>query len=170
MYSTSKIQLIIAISVFLLLLSCKKKESYPDIPAIQFKDFSKIANNTIIDEKGVITFSFTDGNGDIGLSPEDTLAPYNPGSPYYYNFLIHYFEKQKGNWTEVVPPLPFNARIPLINPSGKEMPLSGEIQMEVYINNQLSVYDTIRFEFYILDRGLHQSNTVTTPDIIVKKH
>ena len=170
MLCNSKLRLILLFFVFIGLFSCRKKENYPDVPAIQFKSFAKIQNSSAIDDKGVITFSFTDGKGDIGLAADDTLAPFNSGSPYYYNYFIHYFERQKGVWTEVIPPLPFNARIPIINPSEKEMPLSGEIQMETYINNPLSVYDTIRFEFYILDRGLNQSNTVTTSEIIVKKH
>ena len=170
MVRISKLQLIVLMGVVFLLFSCRKKENYTDAPFISFKSFTKIQNNTAIDEKGLITFSFTDGRGDIGLAASDTLAPFNPGGPYYYNFFIHYFELQKGIWTEVIPPLPFNARIPVVNPSGKEMPLSGEIEMEVFINNQLSVYDTIRFEFYILDKGLNQSNTIATSEIIVKKH
>ncbi len=155
---------------FLILFSCRKKENYPDTPHIEFKSFSKIQNATIYDDKGIVTLSFTDGNGDIGLAMGDTFSPYSPGSPYYYNFFIQYFERQMGVWTKVEPPLPFNARIPLINPSGKEMPLSGDLQMEIYINNPLSTYDTIRFELYILDRALNQSNSITTPEIIVKKH
>ena len=170
MINYSKLQLFIVLTALAFLIACRKQENFPDVPSIAFKSFAKIPNGTLIDQKGNITFSFADGKGDIGLSASDTLAPFNPGSPYYYNFFIHYFERQKGIWTEVIPPLPFNARIPIVNPSGKEMPLTGDIQMEIYINNQASAYDTIRFDLYILDRGLNKSNTITTPEIIVKKH
>ncbi len=45
--------------------------------------------------------SYTDGDGDLGLSDTDTYPPYNVGSEYYYNMIIDYFELQHGELIEV---------------------------------------------------------------------
>ena len=73
-----------------LLVSCIKKEDYPDIPSIEFKSFSKINNGLGYDDKGLLVISFTDGDGDIGLGSQEIQPPYDTASMYYYNF-FHLF-------------------------------------------------------------------------------
>ena len=58
--------------------ACTKHEVYSVIPAIEYKSFEKIPSNTGADNKAYMTITFTDGDGDIGLNPEDTFPPYNP--------------------------------------------------------------------------------------------
>ena len=111
---------------------------------------------------------FQDGDGDIGLNESDTLAAFNKDSIYHYNFFINYFEKQNGEYVEVELPISNNARIPRLSDAVPES-IEGDISIDLYINNIKSKYDTIRFECYIVDRELHHSNTITTPDIVVKK-
>ncbi|MEI6764729.1 MAG: hypothetical protein WCM76_03745 [Bacteroidota bacterium] len=151
-------------------IACKKKETYPIEPHIEFMSFTKVQNSTGIDDKGKLKISFTDGDGDVGLRPEDTIAPYDTSSRYHYNFFITYYEKQKGVYKEVHLPVSNNSRIPDLTPSGDDKSLNGEIEIELFINNPFSQYDTIRFDAAIADRALHESNIITTPDIIVKKH
>ena len=126
-------------------------------------------NNAGIEDKGTLIFSFTDGDGDIGLSAGDTLPPYNKGSDYYYNLFITYKELQHGILTPIDLPLPFNTRLPVITPSGNNKAIKGEMEVKLDIYNPLSTYDTICFDFYIVDRALHKSNVVSTPLIVVKK-
>lgn len=170
----SKIRLLFLISPILIVLSCQKKEDFPDIPHIEYESFLKIRNSQDIDEKGILEFSFTDGDGDIGLYSWDTVAPYD------YNLFITYFEKQNGEFKEVVltyynkitqeyDTINFNARIPIINSSGESKPFKGKVEIELFINNYFSDFDTIRFDAYIKDRALNESNTISTPEIIVKK-
>jgi hypothetical protein len=64
---------------------------------------------------------------------------------------------------------PNNSRIPNITPEGQNKTLEGEIDIALYINNPLSSFDTIKFQAYIFDRALHQSNTIETPEIVVVK-
>ena len=157
------------LAAFASLFSCKKPETYPVEPAIQFENFTKYTNIQGKDSVGVLKISFTDGDGDIGLAPDDTLNPYNSGSKYYYNFFIDYFEKQKGVYTKVELPITNNSRIPVILPDGETKSVKGDIEMVLYINNINSTYDTICYEASICDRALHISNTIRTPDIVVKK-
>lgn len=158
------------LAVFLMMFSCKKKEKYPVEPHIEFISFTKIQNSLGIEDKGTLKISFTDGDGDVGLRKEDTLAPYDSASRFFYNFFITYYEKQKGNYVAVPLSVTNNSRIPDLTPDGEDKTLNGEIEITLFINNPFSQYDTIRFDVGIADRALHESNIITTPDIIIKKH
>ena len=152
-----------------LLVSCIKKEDYPDIPRIEFKSISKINNGLGYDDKGLLVISFTDGDGDIGLGSQEIQPPYDTASMYYYNFFITYYEKQQGEYVAVNLPFTNNSRIPPLWEGDGNKPLKGDIQVELYINNFSSPYDTIRFSAFIVDRALHHSDTIMTPDIIIRK-
>lgn len=159
------------IILFIFLLNaCTKEEVFPPEPIITFISFDKIANTTSIDDKGLLKIFFTDGDGDLGLNDYDTNGPFNKNSIYYYNFFIKYFEKQHGTFVEVDLPLPFNSRIPRLQSSGNSPSIKGEIELEVFINNIPSAFDTIQLTASICDRALNMSNLITTPEIIVKKH
>ena len=162
---------ILFLLLFVLILnSCTKQEKFQVEPHIEYISFTKIQNSSAIDDKGVLKISFTDGDGDIGLSDGDTIAPYDKTSIYYYNFFITYYEKQHGQFIEVTPPVTFNSRIPIINTTGANKATKGEIEIEMYFNNPFSIYDTIKFDASIADRNLHVSNIISVPEIIVKKH
>ena len=167
----------LAISLFLLLFffyACVKKEVYPIEPHIDLISFTKLTDTTGIDQLGVIGLSYTDGDGDLGLTPDQ-----NSGN-YLYNIFIKYFEKKKGHFEEVILTTPnpqtgkpdtlwFNGRIPYLTPIGKTKGISGEINDTLFINNYSSPYDTIKYQIYIQDRALHKSNVVETPEIVVNK-
>ncbi len=151
-------------------VSCNKEEDFPEVPYLEYRDFSVLRNANNIDEKGILKVYFTDGDGDMGLDNGDTLPPFDKNSIYYYNFFITYFEKQHGQFVPVEPSVTFNSRIPVLKSSSSTGAIKGEIEIEMFINNLFSVYDTIKFEAYLVDRALQASNIISTPDIIVKKH
>ncbi|MCK9611283.1 MAG: hypothetical protein PHR81_00740 [Bacteroidales bacterium] len=152
------------------LSGCIKEEEFPPEPYIEFIGLAKIQNANNIDDKGILKISFTDGDGDMGLADNDTMQPFDKSSIYYYNFFIKYFEKQHGQFVEVPPAVTFNSRIPELKSNNINGAIKGEIEIELFINNPFSPYDTVRFEAYIVDRALHHSNTITTNELIVKKH
>ncbi|MDY0343359.1 MAG: hypothetical protein RBR28_07285 [Lentimicrobium sp.] len=165
------------ILLMLLVYACKKYEEYPPEPTIEFLDFTLLRDAQGIDQRGVLRFGFTDGDGNIGLTRNDTISPYD------YNLFIRYFERKNGIFEEVFLVTPqyindttivydtasFNGRIPPLMPAGKNKAISGEIQDTVFVNNPLSNFDTIKFELYIRDRDLNNSNVISTPPIIIKK-
>lgn len=174
----SNIILFVLIASVLGFGSCKKVEKFSEIPLIEYIDFVKIYNQDLgINDRGVLKFTFEDGDGDIGLNSKDTFPPYDASSKYHYNLIITYFEMQHGELTEV-PILWFNpqteqydtltlsARIPNLTPTGTNKAISGEIYDTLFIYNFNSPYDTIKFEAYIIDRALHESNIISTPLII----
>jgi len=156
---------------------CKKYDEFPPEPIIEFLDFTILRDAQGIDQRGVLRFGFSDGDGNIGLSDSDTLPPYD------YNLYIRYFERQNGEFKEVLLITPtyindstivndtatFNGRIPDLMPAGKNKAISGEIEDTLFVNNPLSVFDTIMFEIYIKDRDLNKSNVIQTPPIVIKK-
>lgn len=171
----SNILLILLIATSIVIAACRKIEDYPETPHIEFISFGKIYNTELgIYDRGVLKFSFEDGDGDIGLNSGDTLPPYNASSEYHYNLIITYFEMQNGVITEVpitwynpeteqFDTLTLSARIPNLTPEGINKAISGEIDDTLFIYNFNSSFDTIQFEAFIYDRALNKSNTITTP-------
>lgn len=170
-----------AVFLFVILIiaaiSCKKYEEYPREPRIEFMDFVLLRDAQGIDQRGVLRFSFTDGDGNIGLYDYDSVPPFD------YNLFIRYFEKKNGTFEEVFlitsryeddstlvyDTATFNGRIPILMPAGKNKSISGEIEDTLFVNNPLSSFDTIMFELFIRDRDLNESNVIQTPPIVVKK-
>ena len=148
--------------------ACIKKEVYPDIPEIAFQNFVTVFDTGKVATKGFLTISFRDGNGDIGLRPEEKQPPYDTGGIYYYNFVIDYYEKQNGNYVKLTFPVPFSARIPYLTPDDVNKAIKGIIVDTLLLNPQPS-HDTIKFKFFIYDRALHKSNVDSTPPIILRR-
>jgi len=156
------------------LSSCLEEEDFPIEPLIEFSTFVKLDDGLGYDNRGVLEITYKDGDGDIGLLDSDTIPPYD------YNLFINYFEMQNGEFkqvfitvyntdTEQDDTISFNARIPILTPDGVNKSISGIIQDTLFINNYASDFDTIKFECWIMDRALHESNHVFTPPIIINK-
>lgn len=175
-----KLVFILSAALVLLIDSCIRPEEYPPEPVISFLDFEKILNETdSIYDRGILRFEFTDGDGDLGLADGDTFPPFNPGSRYYYNLIIDYYEVRNGVETEV--PLVFynsdtetfdtvylSARIPLLTPKGTNKAISGDIYDTLFMYNYYSDFDTLFLKFRIVDRALNESNVEQTPYIVRK--
>jgi hypothetical protein len=170
--------LILALITGIAFVSCRKFEDYPDIPAITYDNFIVLLNTeTGITERGVLVFSYTDGDGDLGLASADTLPPYDKDGDYYYNLVIKYYEKQNGEFVEVpllswnndssyYDTLTFNSRFPVLTPESGNQAIKGVFEDTLFIYNPLSDYDTIKFKAFIYDRALNQSNEIETGEII----
>jgi hypothetical protein len=162
-------RLIAALAVVVLATpSCMKEEKFSDIPQIAFENFTLEFDTGNYATRGYLTISFKDGDGDIGLRTDQKEPPYNPGSPYYYNYIIDYYEQQNGVFVKVDLDPSFNARIPYLTPSDLNKAIKGFI-VDTLGLSPVPVHDTIKFKFFIYDRALHKSNVDSTPPIIVRK-
>jgi len=170
--------------VFLLVLSfvsCLKPVKYPNEPIIEFVSFDQLDSSSL-----KLTFSFTDGDGDIGLEQEDVYPPYDTGSFYHYNLYLNYFEMLDGEWVrgKFNPPYYNNLnnnfsddtisrtfRLKNITPNGQNKALKGNIEIiiEPDFFNFYSVAnnDTIMYKILLIDRSLNHSNLISTPPIIL---
>jgi hypothetical protein len=163
----TKIKLIFSFLMLIVLASsCFKSEEYPIEPIISDPIF------LISGDSAQLTFSFTDGDGDIGLPPGDTLAPYNPDSYYHYNLYVDYYEKddvngwQRGRDLEG-DSIVFQYRLKPIVVKGKARGIKGtmDVTMISFSNPLSSQSDTIRFTIKLIDKALNESNVIETEEI-----
>lgn len=166
----TKIGVVFLISQFILLSSCLKVETYPDEPVISYKSFE------IFGDSAIITISFTDGNGDIGLSKGDTLGDFAPNSYFYFNAYLEYYELMNGVWVKgtadpggnnfpTADTIVFKNRLPNITPIGQNKALKGDIRLTLEPNfyNPISNFnDSVKYRITLIDRALNISNTIET--------
>ena len=148
-----------------ILNGCLKAEEFPDEPQIAFKSFEQFGDSASF------TITFTDGDGDVGLDSYDNTAPFDTASPYYYNLFLEMDTVRNGVWGHVGFLEPLYYRIPRITPTGQNKALEGEIAVALtpwpYIDPPNPPWDTVRFTVRMVDRALHESNSVTSNAIKV---
>ena len=170
---------LIALSLVLLLIAaCRERVEYPVEPHIAYKGFTYIFNaDSTFSGEGIVSFSYTDGDGDLGLDNGDTLPPFGPNDAHYYNMVVDYMKCVNGvfekipllSWnvqTQTYDTVSFNARFRRLRDSEDPKAISGTIDYTLPVQNPLSPNDTIKFEIHILDRALHESNVIQTDPII----
>lgn len=169
------------ITLFLLtffsLVSCQEKMEYPIEPKISYNGLGYVMNaDSTLTGEVVLSLSYTDGDGDLGLDNADTLYPFGPNDPYYYNLIIDYLKWNGSQFVETplvswnqqthsYDTVSFNARIKTLVSSDEEKPISGTIDYTMMVYNPLAPNDTIKFKVHIIDRALHESNTIETDAI-----
>lgn len=150
-----------------MLQSCLKPETFPVEPAIKFESF------TAMQDSGLLIISFTDGDGDIGLSEADTTGDFAPNSVYHHNLFIEYYEKDDlAGWVRGTDlsgdDIEFLYRIPYLTPNGNNKALKGNIEVTIepsYFNPLSSESDTIKYRIKLVDRNLNESNVIESPVI-----
>ncbi|GAB3845464.1 hypothetical protein GCM10028822_03940 [Hymenobacter terrigena] len=171
------------------LSGCLSAPNYSNTPEIEFKEVrvTRIAATNTDNLEFVL--GFRDGDGDLGLDPEDlNTPPFNSttgghnGKGYGLNYFIQPYKKNPvtGNFEFFVTPAPFgkvgeyDSRYPrLTGADGRPAPLRGELRYLLPLVTDgdathpgvLNVGDVFRFEISILDRGLHESNKITTSEV-----
>ena len=164
----TKISLFLLILLFTGLTGCVKDVEYPLKPEIEFGGFSTMRDVSGKDSVGLITISYTDGDGNIGLDSNDKVEPYK------YNYYLKFMQFKNKQLVDVLPQGStenFNARIPILTPNGRNKNIKGDITrtIQLYFARQALQSDTIAFEIYIKDRTLLESNVIQTPLFVIKK-
>ena len=159
------------------MLSCQKPVEYPIEPKIAYEGFTYLFNSdSTFSGEGIISFSYTDGDGDLGLDDADTLSPFGFHDAHYYNMMIDYLKCVNGefvktpllSWnaqTQSYDTVTFNARFKRLRDSEEPKAISGTMDYKLLVQNPFSPNDTIKFEIRILDRALHESNVIQTNPI-----
>ena len=160
MNASSKIVLFIVLLT--LFFACKKRESFSDIPYLEFRHYEL---KDSVDALGNITklcelhIYFTDGDGDIGLFNDDTIAPYD------YNLFVNYFEMYNDSLQQINVNPPYHIRMPNLTPTGQNKSLKVDVKYDVNVTYRNS--DTIKFELKLFDRALNESDWVSSSLIIL---
>ena len=160
MNASSKIVLFIVLLT--LFFACKKRESFSDIPYLEFGHYEL---KDSVDALGNITklcelhIYFTDGDGDIGLFNDDTIAPYD------YNLFVNYFEMHNDSLQQINVNPPYHIRMPNLTPTGQNKSLKVDVKYDVNVTYRNS--DTIKFELKLFDRALNESDWASSSLIIL---
>jgi hypothetical protein len=142
---------ILLFGTVILMNSCKQEQLFPDEPMLVFKEYKYNGLDTL-----KTIFSFTDGDGDIGVAPTGND----------YNMLLTlYYKDANGNFQPALYPastdtIKYPYRIPEL-PDGQNG-LEGDIHL--IVNTTMISYDTIQFDAYIVDQTNHKSSVIRTPE------
>lgn len=159
------------------MFSCQKPVEYPVEPKIAYEGFTYLINeDSTFTGEGIVSFSYTDGDGDLGLDDSDTLPPFGFHDAHYYNMVVDYMKCVNGefvktpllSWnpqTQSYDTVTFNARFRRLRDTDEPKAISGKMDYQITVQNPLSPDDTIKFEIRILDRALHESNVIQTDAI-----
>lgn len=144
--------LIIILGICFFAGTCINPPNYSVVPKIKFKSLNITEVIPGIDTL-LVTFEYEDGDGDIGVKDGDTstntwLVDRRTQFPYVY-------------------------QLPFVNQKGNSNSISGTIWITVspFTMNcrpDHPILDTISYDIYIKDRDGNISNTITTPDIVLK--
>ena len=172
--------LVIFVFVLFALASCQEKMEYPIEPKITNKGLAYVMNaDSTFTGEVILSIGYTDGDGDLGLDDADTLYPYGPNDPHYYNLIIDYLkwdgtsfvETPLLSWnqlTQTFDTISFNARFKRLVFNDEVKPISGTIDYKMTVFNPLSPDDTIKLRAHLIDRALHESNVIETEIIHFK--
>lgn len=152
------------------LFACSESEpQLSEIPRIDLSQVEVLDDQTGKDSIVNITIAFWDGDGDIGLGPEDTMEPFGYFDEYYQNLPVRIFHYVNGTKQELLNPStnkPFRLpaeRIPRITPEGKNKSIAGKITVHLPTNPLNTRPDSVIYELMLIDRALNKSNIVETP-------
>lgn len=157
---------IIFITILFTLGSCRKIEQLPAVPHIEFTSFSVFDTIDIlgnIAKAGRLKFYFEDGDGDLGLKPP------SENQTDTTNLFFTLFRKKEGIMVQATdndPLKPSSYRVPYMERLGQNKILKGTISV-TFLYLFYSPGDTIRYDFYLKDRALNESNVVSTSEIVL---
>lgn len=164
-------QLLILLGLIALVFnSCKKPKNYSPIPEINHVSTNITQGKDTLGNpifKVAVSFSFVDGDGDLGLSPSDTTGEFGPGKDYYYNLKFAFYEKKNGvfNRNESIKPYYRFQNISKSQTTNKV--LKGDMLIEIDLSTTIQYADTTKFTYFIYDRALNKSNIEETNELFL---
>lgn len=159
-----------SVVIILILFGCKPESlGYSNTPQIDLLQLTLLKNRSQKDSIIQLEIAYQDGDGDIGLSDTDTLAPFNIGSPFAHNLPITFMvENDSGEFVELRnertgrPYGNNHERIPLITPTGKYKSIDGTMLVNLTANPAAQNPTRVFLEIQLIDRALNISNKIQT--------
>ncbi|MFL5765802.1 MAG: hypothetical protein ACJ77K_17785 [Bacteroidia bacterium] len=142
---------------------CVKEKDFPTTPQIAFKAYYNYSPDSA---DCIITFK--DGDGDVGILPDDTVTPNDFKLKYLYKDTtdgqFKPFDMIPG--TPAMDTLFYSYRVPNLTPEGQYKALDGEILAKLRAAPlYYPLHHIVKFEIQLRDRAGHLSNRVTTSEI-----
>lgn len=146
------------------ILACAEDNNFSEVPYLEYRghEFKVQDDQRFIEMK----LYFNDRDGNIGLEPEDTASPFNPGNENFNNLWVWAYLIRDGIPSDTF--LGFDGRIPNLTPQGQNKSLEGTIYYDMPVEG-LAIGDTILYKFQLIDRDLNKSDTAVTPNIRIER-
>ena len=172
----SNSKLCILIGALQLVACSEDKGTTNQAPNLSLIDLEVIPNEfEKYDSLLLLSFKYSDVNGDLGLTDKDTFGSFKYGEPNFHNLFCYWYCKQNGVWKRPLNPflnpidtLNFNERLPYLTPTGKNKKLEGEIILRVPARPLGLKFDTVKLKVWMLDRALNKSNVIETKEFYIK--
>ena len=153
----------------IILFACEPPEKVSPIPEITFKSFLLEDYIDSLDNKGklgTLKFDFIDGDANIGSDVYDYDTTEESQESKYNLFMIPFEKMPEGYYDSVeTDPLKYIIRHnEKLDRVGQNKTIKGEIEVIIQYTI-IPLQDTLRYEFYILDRARNKSNVAYTSDI-----
>jgi len=137
------------------LASCLQGVKYPPEPQLTYLDHTVTDSLDILGNPAshfiLITFEFTDGDGNIG-EPENSKTK---------NLFVSEYGILNGVKQT---PVESQYRLPDVTPDGQNKSLKGEVDVDIVLFANYP-HDSVQYEIYISDRSNNESNIISTPII-----
>ncbi len=140
---------------------CKKAPVFPNTPTLKFKEFLQHHGSDSLQ----VVFSFTDGDGDIGVAPTDTnynmlLTVYHKNIPGHLPPWIFVPDPNSATGTDS---LKYKYRIPKL--TAGQNGLEGDIYITLNKGLLINIDDSLEFSAFLIDQSHHHSDTIRTPEV-----
>ncbi|MGI4885773.1 MAG: hypothetical protein ACRYFR_12515 [Janthinobacterium lividum] len=155
--------------------SCLNPPDYSSTPSIDNPQLTstRLGTGGARRDSMVISVTYQDGNGDLGLSDADIAGAF-ANNPKNYFLQPQLKDATTGLFadftTSTIALGQYNGRFPRITADGtKEAPVKGTLLygQAFLLGSPFRPGQEVRFVVSIQDRGLNKSNTVTTNSIII---
>ena len=160
------------------LWSCDRLPTHSEIPEIHYKTL--VIEDRMYPDLGLIryaflTFSFIDGDGDLGVRRQDENLPDDKKSRISYTWFQknpdgtykeYLFITDKDTATMISSNIPYDQVMDKSEAQNKTLKGTIEIAMDTPSIIPQGV-DTMRVEFFIVDRAMNKSNVEYTPDFSI---
>lgn len=161
---------VISVVIILITFGCKPETvELSVVPEIGLVNINILKDKAQKDSVIQLIISYQDGDGDIGLTDADTIAPFNVGSPFSHNLPITFMVPDgAGDFKELVNSRTGraygnnHARVPVITPTSKYKSITGEMTINLTANPASENPKEVFLRIQLMDRALNVSNEIRT--------
>ncbi len=173
--------------VLMFLTGCPGEPEWPRTPSITFQSAELVSRDR---DTVITTIRFRDGDGDLGLNPEDLVGVFADTNPNgtvnlnSYNFWIDIFRKLPNieRWDSISPVvnatgtefIGFYGRFPRLSDNNNAAPLEGAISHKISAAGGFPIPSNVQFADFkfrirVLDRARNRSNRIETTPVRIRR-
>ena len=142
----------ISLLALLLLASCNDAPVFPIEPSIEFVSISPEVGTQLTADEIVLTFSYQDGDGDLGYEGDAT-----------HNLFVEDMRAAFAGNSGRISAYSFES----LTPDTRKPSIQGNITITMLTPLYESSEEPLVYEVYILDRAGHKSNVIRTDPITI---